>query len=101
MSETITMTSSDQRRTIILTKLLVGELGVAEAAALMNLSERQVWRLRKAFQSDGPAALVHGNRSKGGVQAHPKRHCRAADSGAVTSALASVALTRRIGDKHP
>jgi len=42
------MTSRDQRRAWILTKLLVGEVTTAEAAALLGLSERQVWRLRRA-----------------------------------------------------
>jgi hypothetical protein len=64
MRETITMTSRDQRRAWILTKLLVGEVTTAEAAALLGLSERQVWRLRRAFEGDGPAALVHGNRGR-------------------------------------
>src|SRR6266576_1882577 len=64
MRETITMTSRDQRRAWILTKLLVGEVTTAEAAALLGLSERQVWRLRRAFERDGPAALVHGNRGR-------------------------------------
>jgi len=64
MRETITMTSRDQRRAWILTKLLVGEVATAEAAALLGLSERQIWRLRRAFECDGPAALVHGNRGR-------------------------------------
>lgn len=63
------MTSTDQQRTIILTKLHVGKLRIAEAATLMQLSERQVWRLKRAFQRDGPAALVHGNRGR----ASPRR----------------------------
>jgi transposase len=64
MRETITMTSRDQRRVWILTKLLVGEVTTAEAAALLGLSERQIWRLRRDFERDGPAALVHGNRGR-------------------------------------
>jgi len=58
------MTNTDQQRTIVLTKLLVGEITLAEAGTLMKLSERQVWRLKDAFQSHGPAALVHGNRGR-------------------------------------
>ena len=58
------MTSRDQRRAWVLTKLLVGEVTAAEAAALLGLSERQVRRLRRAFERDGPAALVHGNRGR-------------------------------------
>lgn len=58
------MTSRDQRRAWILTKLLVGEVTTPEAAALLGVSERQVWRLRRAYEQDGPAALVHGNRGR-------------------------------------
>jgi len=69
MEETITMSGKEQRRAWILTKLLVGELTVAEAAALMQLSQRQVWRLKVRFERDGPAALVHANRGR----ASPRR----------------------------
>ncbi len=58
------MTSRDQRRAWILTQLLVGQVSTCEAAELMGLSERQVWRLRRGFERDGPAALVHGNRGR-------------------------------------
>jgi hypothetical protein len=76
MQETITMTSREQRRAWILTKLLVGEVTTAEAAALLGRSERQVWRLRRAFERDGPAALVHGNRGRPSRRrlAEPVRH---------------------------
>lgn len=58
------MTSRDQRRAWILTQLLVGQVSTTEAAELMGVSERQVWRLRRGFERDGPAALVHGNRGR-------------------------------------
>lgn len=58
------MTSREQRRAWVLTKLLVGEVTTAEAALLLGLGERQVWRLRGAFEREGPAALVHGNRGR-------------------------------------
>ena len=58
------MTSREQRRGMVLTKLLVGEVTVAEAAELLGISERQVWRLKAAFERAGPAALVHGNRGR-------------------------------------
>jgi hypothetical protein len=47
--ETIAMTSRDQQRAHVLTRLVAGELEVGEAALLMGLSERQAWRLRRAF----------------------------------------------------
>lgn len=63
------MTKTDQQRAMVLTKLLVGELTTSEAATLLGVSARHTWRLRKAFERDGPAALVHGNRGR----ASPRR----------------------------
>lgn len=63
------MSGKEQRRAWILTKLRVGALTAAEAAALMQLSQRQVWRLKVRFERDGPAALVHANRGR----ASPRR----------------------------
>lgn len=37
---------------------------MAAAAEALGLSERQLWRLRRAFERDGPAGLVHGNRGR-------------------------------------
>lgn len=63
------MSGTEQRRAWILTKLLVGEVTVAEAAALLQLSQRQIWRLKVRFERDGPAGLVHANRGR----ASPRR----------------------------
>lgn len=64
METTITMSATEQRRAWILTKVLKGERSMAEAAASLGLSERQLWRLRAAFERDGPAGVVHGNRGR-------------------------------------
>lgn len=69
METTITMTAKEQRRAWVLAKLLKGERTMAEAAAALELSERQLWRLRTAFERAGPAGLVHGNRGR----ASPRR----------------------------
>lgn len=58
------MTSRDQQRAYVLTRLIAGELDVGEAASLLELSARQVLRLKAAFLGAGPAALVHGNRGR-------------------------------------
>lgn len=58
------MTSREQRRAWVLTRVLKRELTMTEAADLVGLSERQLWRLRVAFERDGPAGLVHGNRGR-------------------------------------
>lgn len=69
MKEMITLSSRDQRRALVLSRFMSGELGRAEAARLLGLSERSVSRLRSRLESDGPAALVHGNRGR----ASPRR----------------------------
>jgi transposase len=52
-----------------LTKVIAGEVKVAEAAGLLGLSVRSVWRLKRRFADEGPAGLVHGNRGR----ASPRR----------------------------
>jgi hypothetical protein len=64
METTITMTSREQRRAWILTRVMKHELTMTEAAELAGLSVRQLWRLRVAFERAGPAGLVHGNRGR-------------------------------------
>jgi transposase len=64
METTITMTSREQRRAWVLTRVLKHELTMSEAADAIGLSARQLWRLRVAFERDGPAGLVHGNRGR-------------------------------------
>lgn len=60
----ITMNEKEQRRAMILTAAVEGRVTADEAAGLMGLSRRQERRLRHAYVSDGPAALVHGNRGR-------------------------------------
>jgi transposase len=69
MEETICMSSTEQRRGWMVTKVIAGGLTVAEAAPLLALSERQVWRLVAAMRRSGPAGLAHGNRGR----ASPRR----------------------------
>lgn len=63
------MTSSDQRRTTAMTRLVAGELTVAEVAVLLGRSERSIWRLRRRYVELGVDAIVHGNRGR----ASPRR----------------------------
>lgn len=62
--ETITLDSAAQQRLYVLAHLLAGEVTVAQAAALLRLSTRQVDRLARRFRAEGAAALVHGNRGR-------------------------------------
>ena len=63
------MSAREQRRAWVLSRVEADEVGVAEAARLLGLSERSVRRLRARMRRDGPAGLVHGNRGR----ASPRR----------------------------
>jgi len=77
METTITMTVREQVRARVLTRVLRGELTMAEGGAELGLSERQLWRLRSAFGEAGPAGLVHGNRGRASPQRiDPDRRAR-------------------------
>lgn len=58
------MTAQEQQRAMVLTRLLAGELTLAQATGLLGVSGRQVRRLAGRFRELGPAGLVHGNRGR-------------------------------------
>ena len=45
MKETITLNTQEQKRVMVLNRILAGELSAAEAAPLLNVSMRQVQRI--------------------------------------------------------
>ena len=62
--ETITLDAKAQQRLLVLTHVLAGELAIADAAAYLRLSVRQVERLADRLRTEGAAGLVHGNRGR-------------------------------------
>lgn len=52
------------KREVVIRRVVAGKLSVVEAAPLLGLSERQVWRLRSRYIDEGPSALAHGNRGR-------------------------------------
>jgi transposase len=60
----VTLTPRQQQRLAVLDRLVAGRCTTVEAALLLSLSERQVWRLKAAYLRDGCAALIHGNRQR-------------------------------------
>jgi len=60
----ITLSQAELNRVLILQRVLEGQLSVQEAALIMGISERHVWRLKARLKSFGPAALAHGNRGR-------------------------------------
>jgi transposase len=64
MQETVTLNTHEQKRVLVLNRILEGHLSTAEAAPLLKLSKRQVQRLLAAYRKEGVAAVVHGNRGR-------------------------------------
>lgn len=58
------MSVTEQRRGLVLTRIMAGELTAVEAAGALGCSERHLWRLLARFRAAGPAGLVHGNRGR-------------------------------------
>lgn len=52
------------RRALVLTRLVAGKLDPGEAALLLGLSARSIRRLRARYVERGPASLAHGNRGR-------------------------------------
>jgi len=72
MKEMVTLSQMELKRMLVLQRVLEGQISTFEAALILGLSERQVYRLKTKFQSQGPAALVHGNRGRKPVHAVPE-----------------------------
>lgn len=64
MEASITLNRSEQKRLLVLNAVVAGQSTVAEAAASLGLSSRQVRRVLAAYRQEGAAALAHGNRGR-------------------------------------
>lgn len=64
MKEKLTLNQKEQSRVIVLNQIERDDLRVDQAAAILKLSERQVWRLLSGYRKEGPVALAHGNRDR-------------------------------------
>lgn len=62
--EGLILNSKEQRRLQVLNMVLGGVCQVAEAARVLGLSERHLWRLLSAYRKEGARALAHGNRGR-------------------------------------
>ena len=62
--ETITLNTQEQKRAMILNRVQAGQLSVAEAAEVLDLSARHVRRMLAAYEKEGPAVLAHRNRGR-------------------------------------
>jgi hypothetical protein len=60
----VTLSPRQQQRLAVLDRLVAGYCTAVQAALLLSMSERQVWRLKAAYLRDGVAAVIHGNRQR-------------------------------------
>ena len=60
----VLMSERELNRVEVLSQLSQGRMTAATAANVLGLSRRQVHRLLKKFQSDGPAAIRHKARGR-------------------------------------
>ncbi len=58
------MTQKEISRLRVINQTIDGVLTIREAAELLGLSERQVLRLKKGVDTEGPAFIIHKNRGR-------------------------------------
>lgn len=58
------MSAKDERRAVIIERVISGTYEPSEAAALLGVSARQVRRLKQAYREKGMEGVVHGNRGR-------------------------------------
>jgi transposase len=69
----LTLTQKEQARLQILNGVLAHQISGEEAAQVLGLSQRQVWRILAAYRKEGGAAAVaHGNRGRSPANALPQ-----------------------------
>lgn len=72
MKGELRLSQKEARRLYVMEQLCAGHLTVEQAALALDLSTRQVKRLKKRFAIDQAAALVHGNRGRQPAHTIPK-----------------------------
>ncbi|GAW93870.1 helix-turn-helix domain-containing protein, partial [Calderihabitans maritimus] len=66
------MTQEQLNRFSVISSLIDGHITVREAALSLDLSERQVKRLKKGVMEEGPEFLIHKNTGRSPKHAIPK-----------------------------
>jgi transposase len=69
----VTLTVKEQKRLYVLNELESGRMTHARAAEMMGVSERHVYRLKKAYRVEGAQALAHGNRGRASPRRIPEK----------------------------
>jgi transposase len=61
MKGVIVLQSQEKKRVYVLQQVVQGKMTAAQAAAVLGLAKRQVFRLKKKLQKQGVASLAHRN----------------------------------------
>jgi transposase len=64
MKERLTLTTEELRRLKAMELVEAGRLDIPRAVQLLQVSERQGWRILARYRKEGAAGLVHGNRGR-------------------------------------
>jgi transposase len=60
----VTLSQREQQRLYVLTEVEAGRWRAEQAAEVLGLSLRHVWRLKGRYRQEGAAAFMHGNRGR-------------------------------------
>jgi transposase len=74
--ETITLSQKELQRVAVISQTVQGNLICARAAELLDLSTRQVKRLKARYRQGSAAALAHASRGRPSPRRLPPRVCR-------------------------
>jgi hypothetical protein len=55
-------TMKEEKKLIVVQKVMDGKMEIGEGARVLGLSERQMYRLMASVRKSGPSGLIHGNR---------------------------------------
>ena len=58
----IVLTMKDEKRLVVVQKVMDGTMDVARGASVLSVSERQMYRLMSLVREKGPSGVLHGNR---------------------------------------
>jgi len=70
--ETVTLNLKEQKKLKVVTEIEAGRMTTQEGAEMLALSERQTYRLKKAYREKGAVGLAHGNRGQASGRATPE-----------------------------
>jgi transposase len=71
--ETVTLSQKELQRVAVISRCVQGELACVRAAELLDLTPRQVKRLKARYRQGSAAALAHANRGRPSHRRWPER----------------------------